>query len=72
VADPVLFEQVVKRAFSQRRKTLSNALKSLVTDAPAVLQAAGIDPRRRPETLDLPELARLVEQVAAARRAAGP
>ncbi len=30
IADPVLFEQVVRQAFGQRRKTLRNALKGLV------------------------------------------
>ena len=68
VADPHLFEKVVKGIFGQRRKTLSNSLKGLVRAPEAVLAAAGIQSRRRPETLDLAELARLTEAVAAARR----
>jgi 16S rRNA A1518/A1519 N6-dimethyltransferase RsmA/KsgA/DIM1 with predicted DNA glycosylase/AP lyase activity len=47
----------------QRRKMLSNALAPAAVPrgvAPAAaLERAGIDPRRRPETLDLVELARL-------------
>lgn len=59
LARPDRFERFVKTIFSQRRKTLSNALKSLRPepgDAAALLKQAGIDPRRRPETLELPEL----------------
>jgi len=68
VPDPNLFESVVKGIFNQRRKTLSNSLKGLVKAPEAVLSTAGIDPRRRPETLDLAELARLTDAVAVARR----
>jgi len=64
VNDPALLERVVKRAFGQRRKTLSNAIAGLVPDPRAVLAAAGIDPGRRPETLDLAEVAALVDQIA--------
>ncbi len=30
IADPVLFEQIVRQAFGQRRKTIRNALKGMV------------------------------------------
>lgn len=62
VERPDTFERLVKTLFSQRRKTLANALKPLrpgPREAVALLQRAGIDPRRRPETLELPELAAL-------------
>jgi 16S rRNA (adenine1518-N6/adenine1519-N6)-dimethyltransferase len=63
VVDPESFEALVKAIFSQRRKTLSNALKPFAAlrskDAAAMLREAGLDGRRRPETLDLAELARL-------------
>lgn len=68
VSDPHLFEQVVKQIFQQRRKTLANTLKGFVAEPTAVLAGAGIDPRRRPETLDLPELAALVDRIALTRR----
>ena len=54
------FFRVVKAAFSQRRKTLSNALKTSGMSSEqiaAVLSSAGIDPKRRGETLSLAEFA---------------
>ena len=67
IRDEVLFERMVKALFGQRRKTLSNALKAFEPTAPAILALAGIDGRRRPETLQVPELAKLAELVAAVR-----
>jgi 16S rRNA (adenine1518-N6/adenine1519-N6)-dimethyltransferase len=61
LVDEALFERMVKAMFGQRRKTLLNALKSFDATAPAVLALAGIDGRRRPETLQLTEMARLAE-----------
>jgi len=66
--DEVLFERMVKAVFGQRRKTLNNALKAFDTTAPAVLALAGLDGRRRPETLDLDELARLADLFASVRQ----
>lgn len=51
------FKQVVNQAFSQRRKTLRNALKGLLTQEQ--IAAQGIDPAARPETLSLEAFARL-------------
>jgi 16S rRNA (adenine1518-N6/adenine1519-N6)-dimethyltransferase len=68
VADEALFERMVKAMFGQRRKTLANALKSFDPTAPAVLALAGIDGRRRPETLDLAEMARLSELFSSVRQ----
>ncbi len=70
IADLALFERLVKALFSQRRKTLSNALKRFDATGPAVIALAGLDGRRRPETLRLDEMARLTELIAAARRPA--
>jgi 16S rRNA (adenine1518-N6/adenine1519-N6)-dimethyltransferase len=56
------FERVVRAAFSQRRKTLRNALKGTV--AAGVLERLGIDPGARPEQL-------AAAQYAALARAAG-
>ncbi|MBQ1867229.1 16S rRNA (adenine(1518)-N(6)/adenine(1519)-N(6))-dimethyltransferase RsmA, partial [Selenomonas sp.] len=64
VMDEKMFFRVVKAAFGQRRKTLSNALKGgglpkeQVRDA---MEAAGIDPTRRGETLSLDEFAKLAD-----------
>lgn len=75
VGDYARFERLVRTLFQQRRKTSANALKPLlagVSDADQLLRAAGIDPRRRPETLALEDLARLAGQVAAAADAGRP
>jgi 16S rRNA (adenine1518-N6/adenine1519-N6)-dimethyltransferase len=61
IADELVFQQVVKVAFMQRRKMLTNALKHYDATAPAVLALAGIDGKRRPETLTLAEFAKLTE-----------
>jgi 16S rRNA (adenine1518-N6/adenine1519-N6)-dimethyltransferase len=69
VADPVRFRKLVKAGFAQRRKTLGNALKTADLVPPpamaAALEAAGIDPGRRGETL-------AIEEWAALDRALGP
>ncbi|MDI6889909.1 MAG: 16S rRNA (adenine(1518)-N(6)/adenine(1519)-N(6))-dimethyltransferase RsmA [Thermodesulfovibrionales bacterium] len=59
VKDEEFFFRVVKTAFSQRRKMLSNSLKSLREDIKERLAEAGIDSNRRPETLSIEEFARL-------------
>lgn len=65
VSDRRRFEGIVRALFSQRRKMLVNALQPLASArgrrAGELLDAAGIDPRRRPETLHLDELARLAD-----------
>jgi len=59
--DVALFERMVKAMFGQRRKTLSNALKAFNPQVADVLAHAGIDGRRRPETLQMAELGRLAD-----------
>jgi len=59
VGDERHFTAVVKAAFSLRRKTLANALKARFGDARPALEAAGIDPQRRAETLSITEFAAL-------------
>ena len=62
VCDEKLFFKVVKAAFSVRRKMLSNALKNMgisSVQAAAWLERAGIDPKRRGETLSLADFASL-------------
>ena len=49
-ADPATVERVVRAAFGQRRKTLSNALHGVVEAA--AIERAGVDPRTRAEQLD--------------------
>jgi 16S rRNA (adenine1518-N6/adenine1519-N6)-dimethyltransferase len=65
LADESVFEGMVRSMFTQRRKTLANALAPFATArgrvAATALSSVGIDPRRRPETLQLAELARLAD-----------
>ncbi|GMQ96688.1 MAG: 16S rRNA (adenine(1518)-N(6)/adenine(1519)-N(6)) -dimethyltransferase RsmA [Gammaproteobacteria bacterium] len=50
-----VFELTVSTAFSQRRKTLRNTLKQLISESG--IRALGIDPGARPETLTLAQFA---------------
>jgi 16S rRNA (adenine1518-N6/adenine1519-N6)-dimethyltransferase len=72
VADRDVFERMVRRMFTQRRKTLRNALEPFADEMGVLtgdaLRDAGIDPRRRPETLEIVEIARLADVFAAAPR----
>jgi len=61
VKDLSVFEQLVGRAFAQRRKTLRNNLKDWLNDEQ--WRATGIDPQRRAETLSLEEFAHLANAV---------
>jgi 16S rRNA (adenine1518-N6/adenine1519-N6)-dimethyltransferase len=65
VRDEAVFESLVRSIFTQRRKTLQNALQRFAQarhlDARRVLADVGIDGIRRPETLQLAELARLAD-----------
>jgi 16S rRNA (adenine1518-N6/adenine1519-N6)-dimethyltransferase len=66
--DETAFEQMVRSIFTQRRKTLLNALRPFAhargADPRRALESATIDSTRRPETLDLQELARLADALA--------
>jgi len=70
VVDALVFERMVRSMFTQRRKTLANALgpfgAELGIPAAAALRAARIDPRRRPETLEIVEIAGLADFFATA------
>jgi 16S rRNA (adenine1518-N6/adenine1519-N6)-dimethyltransferase len=58
------FFRLTKAAFAQKRKTLANSLAALPEwtkdEVAARLEAAGIDPMRRPQTLSLEEWGRLL------------
>jgi 16S rRNA A1518/A1519 N6-dimethyltransferase RsmA/KsgA/DIM1 with predicted DNA glycosylase/AP lyase activity len=60
-----MFEALVRSLFTRRRKMLVNALVPFAAarhvEAPEILDATGLDPRRRPETLGLADLARLAD-----------
>jgi len=66
VVDPALLDRALglaSAALTRPRKTLANALRPRL-DADA-LRAAGVDPQRRPGTLELGEWCHLAEAVAA-------
>jgi len=58
---PEAFARTVSAAFSQRRKTLRNALRSIV-DVDEIV-AAGIDPGLRPEMLSPADFAKIAARV---------
>jgi 16S rRNA (adenine1518-N6/adenine1519-N6)-dimethyltransferase len=72
-ADEPLLWRVVSAGFAQRRKTIHNNLRAAPADllarvegaggASAVLEAAGVEPRRRAETLTLDEWLRIARSV---------
>jgi 16S rRNA (adenine1518-N6/adenine1519-N6)-dimethyltransferase len=68
--DPGLHGRIVAAAFSQRRKTLRNALAGLVE--PGLLADIGIDPGRRAETLAVADFARLANALAQVQAAWDP
>lgn len=57
IRDRDSFNQLVTQAFSQRRKTIRNSLKKLVDEQQ--MQALGIDPNLRAESLSLEQFALL-------------
>jgi 16S rRNA (adenine1518-N6/adenine1519-N6)-dimethyltransferase len=63
--DEAMFFRVVRAGFSQKRKTLRNSLSAGLGLSPAgaeeALEQAGVDPRRRAETLSLKEWAEVVQ-----------
>ncbi len=54
-------ENLVRQAFTQRRKTLRKSLKGVVDEA--AFAAAGIDPGSRPEQLTVTDFVRLANQL---------
>jgi 16S rRNA (adenine1518-N6/adenine1519-N6)-dimethyltransferase len=57
VASVAILNKIVTAAFSQRRKTLRNSLKNMITEAQ--MMELGINPTARAETLTLEEFAQL-------------
>jgi len=64
---PPNFESLVRGVFTQRRKTMANALAAFAhvsnAQAAGLLEAESIDPRRRPETLTIEEFLGLAAKV---------
>jgi 16S rRNA (adenine1518-N6/adenine1519-N6)-dimethyltransferase len=64
VDDEELLRRVVTTAFSQRRKTLRNALKPMLDEE--TMQDAGIDSRLRPENISLEQYVQLANLMTSA------
>lgn len=64
-ADAMVLSKLVAAAFNQRRKMLRASLKGLRPDIEAVLEATGIDPTRRAETVSLEEFCNLARALEA-------
>jgi len=60
--DETLLFDLVRQAFGQRRKTLRNNLKGRIGGE--ALEALGIDPGRRPQTLSVEEFVRIANHLA--------
>ena len=63
VRDPAAFERLVQAVFTRRRKTMANALRAFPQAGAAELPD-WLDGTRRPETLTIPEFARLADTYA--------
>jgi 16S rRNA (adenine1518-N6/adenine1519-N6)-dimethyltransferase len=61
IEDQASFDALVTRAFSQRRKTLANSLRSLLSRAE--IADLGLDPMLRPEQLTPAQFALLANHV---------
>ena len=57
VNNKTAFNELIKTAFAQRRKTIRNSLATLASKEQ--LEACGIDPKSRAETLALDDFVRL-------------
>jgi 16S rRNA (adenine1518-N6/adenine1519-N6)-dimethyltransferase len=57
VCDQHKLEQVVTKAFSQRRKVIRNCVAGMFTESDLI--NAGIDPQTRPETVALAQYVNL-------------
>ncbi|WP_370283168.1 16S rRNA (adenine(1518)-N(6)/adenine(1519)-N(6))-dimethyltransferase RsmA [Pseudooceanicola sp.] len=64
-ADPKVLERVVAMAFNQRRKMLRAALRGLAPDIQDRLEASGIKPTDRAETVSLEQFCALARNIAA-------
>ena len=61
--DARALDRIVREAFNQRRKTLRNTLKNILSAED--IAAAGVDGSLRPEQLDLAAFVRLADQLSA-------
>lgn len=63
VFDETLLFRIIKSAFGQRRKMLSNSLKSVINNPKEFLERVGIAPNSRAEELTIYDFARLANEL---------
>lgn len=66
VKDEKLMFEIIRNSFNMRRKTLWNGVKNMGVDKEDLMKAfeeAGVDPKRRGETLSLEEFAKLSDSI---------
>ena len=61
IQDEARLSQLVAQAFSQRRKTIRNALRHVADEA--LLESVGIDPKLRPEAVEIADYVRLANKL---------
>ncbi len=61
IQDATRLSQLVAQAFSQRRKTIRNALRNVADEA--LLESVGIDPQLRPEAVKIADYVRLANKL---------
>ena len=64
--DQGLLEQVVQKAFAQRRKVIRNCLAGLLAENDLI--DAGVDPQARPEAVPMEQFVALANRLAALRQ----
>lgn len=67
--DHAMFSELVRRAFTQRRKTLRNAVSGLIDEAG--IEEAGLDPGDRPETIGVEGFVRAANVIVRRAQVAG-
>jgi 16S rRNA (adenine1518-N6/adenine1519-N6)-dimethyltransferase len=70
--DRRLLERVTQAAFGQRRKMLRQSLRSLGTDVPTLIEAAGLDPTDRAEDIPVEGFVSLARALAERMRGDSP
>lgn len=61
--DDARLRELLTVGFQQKRKTIENNLRGSLEDAGSILDSLSISRKRRPETLDLEDWARLVDAI---------
>ena len=70
VDDLVVFKDMVKTVFSQRRKMLRNSLKTILGEEISI-DRLSVDGRKRPEELSVEQFAQLANEIVSSRRTRG-